>query len=69
MAFTPAAPAVTERFREELRRRLKESLPEVSISFEAADIVSQVMSFGSPTPIEVAVQSPDLQADGPLPRN
>ncbi len=62
VAFTPAAPAVTEAFREELRRRLKESLPEVSISFEAADIVSQVMSFGSPTPIEVAVQSPDLQA-------
>src|SRR5206468_6880636 len=30
------------------------------ISFEAGDIVSQVMSFGSPTPIEVAVQGVSL---------
>ena len=33
------------------------------ISFEAGDIVSQVMSFGSPTPIEVAVQGINLQDD------
>ena len=30
------------------------------MSFEAGDIVSQVMSFGSPTPIEVAVQGVSL---------
>ena len=35
-------------------------MPNVSVSFEAADIISQVMSFGSPTPIEVAVQGPSL---------
>ena len=29
-------------------------------SFEPADIVSEVMSFGSPTPIEVAVSGPDF---------
>src|SRR5262249_38883193 len=34
--------------------------PTCSFSFEAADIISQVLSFGSPTPIEVAVQSPNL---------
>jgi len=30
-------------------------------SFEPADIVNQVMSFGSPTPIEVAVSGPKLE--------
>jgi len=30
------------------------------VSFEAGDIISQVMSFGSPTPIEVALQGPNL---------
>ena len=29
-------------------------------SFEPADIVSEVMSFGSPTPVEVAVNGPNL---------
>jgi multidrug efflux pump subunit AcrB len=33
------------------------------VSFEAADIVTQVMSFGSPTPVEVAVQGISLQDD------
>jgi multidrug efflux pump subunit AcrB len=56
------APAVTEAVKEELRRRLHQQLPDVSLSFEAADIISQVMSFGSPTPIEVAVQGPSLAA-------
>jgi multidrug efflux pump subunit AcrB len=31
------------------------------ISFEPGDIVSQVMSFGSPTPIEIVVSSPNLK--------
>jgi multidrug efflux pump subunit AcrB len=49
--------------REKLRARLRAELPDSSVSFEAADIVSQVMSFGSPTPIEVAVQGISLQDD------
>src|SRR5262249_49773776 len=32
----------------------------VRLSFEPADIISEVMSFGSPTPIEVAVSGPNL---------
>jgi multidrug efflux pump subunit AcrB len=63
VAMKPTAPPVTEATKEELRRRLHEVLPDIAVSFEAADIVSQVMSFGSPTPIEVAVQGPDIQAD------
>src|SRR4029077_14601752 len=42
---------------------LRQALPDCQVSFEAADIVSQVMSFGSPTPIEVAVQGPSLADD------
>ncbi len=52
-----------EPLRERIRRDLGRELPDCQVSFEAADIVSQVMSFGSPTPIEVAVQGPSLAAD------
>src|SRR5262249_33839531 len=56
---------------EELKERLRAKLPElprqraplmkdVKLSFEAGDIVAQVMSFGSPTPVEVAVIGPRL---------
>jgi len=56
---TPRGEALRERIRESLRREL----PACQVSFEAGDIVSQVMSFGSPTPIEVAVQGPSLATD------
>ncbi|MDQ2900560.1 MAG: efflux RND transporter permease subunit, partial [Acidobacteriota bacterium] len=52
-----------EPLRERLRASFRKELPGVQISFEAGDIVSQVMSFGSPTPIEVAVQGASLQDD------
>ena len=35
-------------------------MPDVRFSFEPADIVNEVMSFGSPTPVEVAVSGPNL---------
>jgi multidrug efflux pump subunit AcrB len=52
-----------EDLRERLRRSLQQELPGSSVSFEAADIVSQVMGFGSPTPVEVAVMGTNLQDD------
>ena len=33
------------------------------MSFEAGDIISQVMSFGSPTPIQIDVQGVDIEQD------
>ena len=48
---------------ERLRQRFAERLPAVTFSFEPSDIVSRVMSLGSPTPIEVAVSGPVLSAD------
>ncbi len=52
-----------EALRERLRMALSEELPGSRVSFEAADIVSQVMSFGSPTPVEVAITGANLQDD------
>ena len=62
VSLKSSAPPVTEDLKEQIRHDLKKALPDVSVSFEAADIISQVMSFGSPTPIEVAVQGPQLAA-------
>src|SRR5208283_3044359 len=52
-----------EALREKLRASLRSQLPECQVSFEAGDIVTQVMSFGSPTPVEVAVLGTSLQDD------
>jgi len=52
-----------EALREKLRATLHRELPDCQVSFEAGDIVSQVMGFGSPTPIEIAVQGINLQDD------
>jgi multidrug efflux pump subunit AcrB len=43
-----------------LRDKLSAQMPGVRFSFEPADIVSEVMSFGSPTPVDVAVTGPSL---------
>ena len=53
----------TERLKERLREVFARELPDVSFSFEPSDIVSQVMSLGSATPIEVAVSGPNLAAN------
>jgi multidrug efflux pump subunit AcrB len=60
VALKPTAKFHGDELRERLRSRFAKELPSVNVSFEAADIISQVMSFGSPTPIEVAVQGPSL---------
>ncbi|HEV7998578.1 MAG TPA: efflux RND transporter permease subunit [Planctomycetaceae bacterium] len=53
----------TERLKERLREELAQRLPGVRFSFEPADIVSEVMSFGATTPIEVAVRGGTLDDD------
>jgi len=47
-------------FKERLRQKLPKLLPATSFSFEAGDIVTQIMNFGAPTPIEVAVSGPSM---------
>lgn len=49
-----------EQLREDLRAAFKKEVPDLKLSFEAGDIISQVMSFGSPTPVQIDVQGVDL---------
>jgi multidrug efflux pump subunit AcrB len=59
---------------EELKERLRTVLPrlvrkqppqlkDVKLSFEAGDIVGEVMSFGSPTPVEIAITGRNFKHD------
>jgi multidrug efflux pump subunit AcrB len=53
-----------EPFKERLRETLPRALPAgTALSFEAGDVVGQIMNFGAPTPIEVAVSGPSLAAN------
>jgi CzcA family heavy metal efflux pump len=49
-----------EALQERLRKKLAERWPGVRFSFEAGDIVSQVLNFGAPTPIHVTVSGNNL---------
>ncbi|HRP05085.1 MAG TPA: efflux RND transporter permease subunit, partial [Opitutaceae bacterium] len=58
--FKPDAEMHIEAFKERLRTVFAREFPEVRFSFEPQDIVSRVMSFGSPTPIELAISGSSL---------
>ena len=46
-----------------LREQLPARFPGATFSFLPADIVSQILNFGSPAPIDLQVRGPDLAAD------
>ena len=48
--------------RKQLRGVFHEKFPDAQFSFEPGDIVSRIMNFGAPTPVEVAVMGPDFAA-------
>jgi len=50
----------TEEYVAELRRRLPELFPGVTFSFLPADIISQILNFGAPSPIDIQVRTSDL---------
>nr|MBP8257606.1 efflux RND transporter permease subunit [Opitutaceae bacterium] len=58
--FKPDAGVHIEPFQEKLRGAFAREFPDVRFSFEPQDIVSRVMSFGSPTPIEIAISGSSL---------
>jgi multidrug efflux pump subunit AcrB len=62
VSLKPERKMSTDALQESLRGRIHEIAPGAVVSFEAADLVNQVMSFGSPTPIEVAVTGANLTA-------
>jgi multidrug efflux pump subunit AcrB len=49
-----------EDLKDRLRARLTKEMPDVRFSFEPSDIVNEIMSFGSPTPVEIAVSGPNF---------
>jgi multidrug efflux pump subunit AcrB len=60
VAMKEGARVDIERLKKRLRHKLTTQMPGVRLSFEPADIVNEVMSFGSPTPVEVSVIGPNL---------
>src|SRR5262245_55777928 len=62
VALKPDNGVSTEDLKERLRHELPQLAPGTVVAFEPADIVSQVMSFGASTPIEVAVWGADFGA-------
>ena len=55
VALKPGAGVSAAELQERLRRRLPSIAPNLTAIFEPPDLVSQVMSFGAPTPVEVAI--------------
>jgi multidrug efflux pump subunit AcrB len=60
IALKPGSGIRIEELKEDLRNELATRMPQVRFSFEPADIINEVMSFGSSTPIDVAVNGPNL---------
>ena len=63
VALHPRAKVDVEALKVRLRDRLTRAMPATQFSFEPADIVSDVMSFGSPTPVEVSISGPNFADD------
>ena len=53
--------APTADYVRQLRTRLPQEFPEVSFAFLPADIVSQILNFGLPAPIDIQVMGPNRQ--------
>jgi len=53
----------TAEYVKELRERLPRQFPGTTFSFPPADIVSQILNFGSPAPIDLQIRGGKLDAD------
>ncbi|HEY9758540.1 MAG TPA: efflux RND transporter permease subunit [Oculatellaceae cyanobacterium] len=47
-------------FKDHLRDVFSKEMPDIKFSFEPGDLVSQIMNFGSNTPISIQIKGPDL---------
>jgi len=52
----------TDGYMDRIRRELPDEFPGSTIYFQPADIVSQVLNFGLPAPIDVQIDGPDAEA-------
>jgi CzcA family heavy metal efflux pump len=48
---------------QELRQKLPRRFPGVEFFFQPADIVTQILNFGLPAPIDIQIMGPDLQTN------
>ena len=62
VALRPEAHIELGGFEEKLRRILPPKFPGSTFSFEPGNLVDQIMNFGAPTPVELAVAGPNLSA-------
>jgi multidrug efflux pump subunit AcrB len=62
VALRPEAHIDVTALEEKLRHALPPEFPGATFSFEPGDLVNQIMNFGAPTPVEVAVIGPNLAA-------
>ena len=62
VALKPGTSQTIVDLEERLRTRFHKRFPDAQFSFEPGDIVSRIMNFGAPTPVEVAVMGPDFAA-------
>ncbi len=62
VALRPEAHIDVPALEEKLRQTLPGEFPGATFSFEPGDLVNQIMNFGAPTPVEVAVIGPNLAA-------
>jgi len=62
VALRPDAPMDLPSLQESLRTKFRHEFPDAQFSFEPGDIVSRIMNFSAPTPVEVAVMGPDFGA-------
>jgi multidrug efflux pump subunit AcrB len=62
VALRQSTPFRLEAIQEKLRRAFHEKFPDAQFSFEPGDIVSRIMNFSAPTPVEIAVMGPDFSA-------
>lgn len=60
VALRPNSPIQINDLEAHLRKSLPAMFPDGQFSFEAGDIVTQIMNFGAPTPVEVTVTGPNL---------
>jgi len=63
VALRPNSHISINDLKERLRKALTQQFPSAQFSFESGDIVSQIMNFGAPTPIEIAVAGANLATD------
>jgi multidrug efflux pump subunit AcrB len=62
VALKRDAPGQLADLEETLRQRFGHRFPGVQFSFEPGDIVGRIMTFGAPTPVQLAVAGPDFAA-------